>query len=75
MKRFINTQFVYFLQNNLSEINQQIIKNLYEEFAVSVLTEKENFVDNSSYYNSLVYTKVELSYLTERFEKKERWNF
>jgi len=47
-----------------------ILKNGYDKFAIFVFSESKVFTDMAAYRNVLVYTRVELSGLTEVSKKK-----
>ena len=56
MKRFMNSNFILFFQNNLSHADIQTLTSLYDEFTEIVLTEKDNFKNFEAYRKALVYT-------------------
>ena len=56
MKRFMNSNFILFVQNNLSHADIQTLIILYDEFTEIVLTEKDNFKNLEAYREALVYT-------------------
>lgn len=56
MKRFISSNFILFVQNNVSHVDIQTLTSLYDEFTEIVLTEKDNFKNFEAYRKALVYT-------------------
>ena len=60
MKRLMNSNFILFIQNNLSHADIQTLVNLYDEFTEIVLTEKDNLKNFEDYRTVLVYTTERL---------------
>ena len=67
----MTTKFILSIQNTLLDDEVNALENRYEEFVSIILTEKNSFINNDAYYNSLMYTRVELSDLAKRIEKKK----
>jgi hypothetical protein len=63
MKRFISTKFFFSLKEVSQtgiDIDAQVLENGYDEFAILLFSEYAAFTDKSAYYNTLVYTRIEL---------------
>ena len=75
MKRFISTKFFRILKDKTQKDDETGIKLLessYEKFVKLLFAENDASMDKVSWHNTLAYTLVELSNLTEVSEKKRR---
>jgi hypothetical protein len=62
MKRLTETSFFRLLQEN--ENNVSVLQQEYENFALFVFAEEKTASDKTDYHNTLVYTFVELTWLS-----------
>ena len=75
MKQFISTKFFLALQEASKtgkDGDARILKNGYDEFVMLQLSKGAAIIDKEIYYNTLVYTSVELGGLTVVTKKKMR---
>jgi hypothetical protein len=75
MERFISAKFFRLLREASQkgiDTDAQVLKKEFAGFAQSVFSEGAAATDRRAYLDSLVYTRVELSGLTEVSEKKIR---
>ena len=73
MKRFINTDFFLTLQDisqNGTIVDSRLLKSIYDEFVVLILSESTKFQNHVAYRNALVYTVSELTVIGKEFQKK-----
>ena len=76
MKQLISTKFVRKLRTvsqKGANIDAQVLENDYDEFVKIVFAENADTIDKSAFRQMLVYTRVELSGLTQVSEKKRRY--
>jgi len=71
MKRFMTSKFVLAVKG-VSSLNADFyeLENWYDEFVSLLFLENALSTDKVAYHNSLLYTRVELAYLTEVSGKK-----
>jgi hypothetical protein len=69
MERYIKTKFFLSITEN-SDVQLPILKYEYDQFARLLLAGYAAFTDKAAYHNTLVYTRVELSSLTQVLGKK-----
>lgn len=75
MKKFISTKLFLALQEASqkgADIDAQVLENSYDEFVMLLFSESTASTDRAAYHNALVYTRIELTVLTEISEKKKR---
>ncbi|MDR1370881.1 MAG: hypothetical protein LBJ72_12290 [Dysgonamonadaceae bacterium] len=73
MKRFIATKFIRSLQNASQkgiDIDAQILQDDYDGFVVLLFQDAALLQNKAAYRNTLIYTLVELTSLTEVSGKK-----
>ena len=73
MKQFISSKLFLALQEvSQSGIDEDtnVLKNRYDEFVMLLLLKGGAFPNKVTYYNKLIYTRVELAYLTVVSKKK-----
>ena len=73
MKQFITTKLFLALQEASQtgiDGDAGVLENGYEEFVMLLFSEKTATTDKITYYNKLVYTRVELASLTGVSKKK-----
>jgi len=67
----MTTDFILTIQDAESDVDVPVLQGKYEEFVLFLLNEGENFQNINAYFNALIYTKVEMSFmLAQCFEKK-----
>ena len=74
MKRFISTKFLRTLQEALLKnvnVDTDVIKNEYVEFAAFVFSEFSNLSDRTAYRNALAYTLSELKGMAKQVSHKD----
>jgi len=71
----MNTKLILSTRDVLSPVDVNVLKNMYKEFVLFVLTEKENFMSNDAYHNALVFTRIELLFIVKGLEKKTTFFF
>jgi len=73
MKQLITTKFFLALQETLQtgvDVDTCVLTNEYDAFSEMLFTEKATSPDKETYHNTLIFTRVELSGLTEVTGKK-----
>jgi hypothetical protein len=73
MKRFIPTKLFLSLQEASQknvDMDIQVLENQFEDFVMLLFSGYAALTDKAAYHNMLMYTRVELSSLTEVSGKK-----
>jgi hypothetical protein len=69
MKRFTEARFFLLIKENNNNLSS--LEDEYEKFACHLFAENIVDVNKETYYNSLIYTRVEFEYLLMSGSKKK----